>query len=382
MRIWTPALLLTLTTAVQAASLVGFAELPADTFIAGPTSGQFIEPVNGRNPPFLNQQPVQGVSSLVKVDKRFYLALSDNGFGTRKNSSDYLLSWYRIHPEFRTRNGGNGSINIDAVTHLSDPDHHLPYTLVRPNDGLLTGADLDPESFRKDPDGSVWVGEEFMPAVLHFDQSGKLLAPPFRLAGLASDENPNGETATLPRSRGFEGMAQSPDGKTLYPMLEGEVSGGQPGLNIYTFDTDEAGFLNKNALTPSYRYRLDAEATAIGDFTLYNETQGLVIERDSREGAEAVLKRVYRIDFTQLDEQGYLDKNLVADLLHIEDPDDLNQDGQNTFTFPFWTIESLAVEGRTTITIINDNNYPLGSARGTAGDSTEMIMLKVDPLWD
>ena len=149
MRIWTPALLLTLTTAVQAASLVGFAELPADTFIAGPTSGQFIEPVNGRNPPFLNQQPVQGVSSLVKAGEHLYLALSDNGFGSRKNSSDYLLSWYRIQPEFRTRDGGNGSINIDAVTHLSDPDHHLPYTLVRTNDGLLTGADLDPESFRK-----------------------------------------------------------------------------------------------------------------------------------------------------------------------------------------------------------------------------------------
>ena len=382
MRILSPALLLTFSTAVQAAALVGFAELPADTFIAGPTSGQFIEPVNGRNPPFLNQQPVQGVSSLVKAGEHLYLALSDNGFGSRKNSSDYLLSWYRIQPEFRTRDGGNGSINIDAVTHLSDPDHHLPYTLVRTNDGLLTGADLDPESFRKDPDGSVWVGEEFMPAVLHFDQSGKLLAPPFRLAGLASDENPNGETATLPRSRGFEGMAQSPDSKTLYPMLEGEVSGGQPGLNIYTFDTDEAGFLNENALTPSYRYRLDAEATAIGDFTLYSKTQGLVIERDSREGAEAILKKVYKIDFTQIDDRGYLVKNLVADLLRIEDPHDLNQDGMDTFTFPFWTIESLVVEDSTTITIINDNNYPFGSARGMSGDSTEMIMLKVDPLWE
>ena len=198
----------------------------------------------------------------------------------------------------------------------------------------------------------------------------------------AAEENPNGETATLPRSRGFEGMAQSPDGRWLYPMLEGEVSGGQPGLSIYTFDTDEAGFLNENATTPSYRYRLDAEATAIGDFTLYSKTQGLVIERDSREGAEAVLKKVYKVDFTQIDEQGYLVKNLVADLLRIEDPNDLNQDGMDTFTFPFWTIESLTVEDSTTITIINDNNYPLGSARGTAGDNTEMVMLEVEPLWE
>ena len=39
----------------DAASLVGRAVLPADTFSVGPTSGQFITPANGRVPPSLTK---------------------------------------------------------------------------------------------------------------------------------------------------------------------------------------------------------------------------------------------------------------------------------------------------------------------------------------
>ena len=37
---------------VPSVELISFAVLPADHFVAGPTSGQFIEPANGRTPPF------------------------------------------------------------------------------------------------------------------------------------------------------------------------------------------------------------------------------------------------------------------------------------------------------------------------------------------
>ena len=217
-------LLLFQTTAAQAVTLVAFAELPADTFVPGPTSGQFIEPANGREPPFVNQQPVQGFSALLEDSDGSYLVLSDNGFGTRNNSSDYILSIYRVEPEFRTNAGGMGVIHIRKIVQLNDPENFIPYPTARSNDRLLTGADLDPESFQKGPDGSFWIGEEFNPSLLHFDQSGQLLAPPYLLTGLASVDNPRGETATLPPSRGFEGMAQSPDGTKLYPLLETNIS--------------------------------------------------------------------------------------------------------------------------------------------------------------
>lgn len=51
--------------------LQGRAVLPADTFAAGPTSGQFINGgANGRAAPFLNKQPVQGFSAVLKNDNR------------------------------------------------------------------------------------------------------------------------------------------------------------------------------------------------------------------------------------------------------------------------------------------------------------------------
>jgi len=371
--------------ASQAATLVAYAELPADTFSPGPTSGQFIEATNNRHPPFVDQQPVQGFSALIKGENGSYTVLSDNGFGARDNSSDYLLSIYHIEPDFRTASGGTGSIQMNDIVRLSDPDHHLPYPATRSKDRLLTGSDLDPESFRRAADGSYWIGEEFNPALVHVSANGRMLAPPYKITGLNSAGNPSGAPANLPRSRGFEGMAISPDGKWLYPILEGELEGAGPGLNIYTFNIPDAKFVNINAHEPSYRYRMEDDATAIGDFTMYSDSGGLVIERDSSENINSKLKKVFRVNFNELDEEGFLQKHLVADLLDIDDPHDLNQDGKTAFTFPFWTIEGLFVVNATTLGIVNDNNYPLGQARdntGTEPDNNEFILIEVDPLWD
>jgi hypothetical protein len=383
-RFWPTLLLLFYSTATTAASLVGFAVLPADTFRPGPTSGQFIEPVNGRTPPFLQQQPVQGFSALLRENDKTWTVLSDNGFGKRGNSSDYLLCVYVIEADFITAARGNGDIHINEVIQLSDPSNHMPYEIEREADRLLTGADLDPESFHRSADGSFWIGEEFNPSLVHFNSDGELLAPPFRLAGLSSVDNPSGVTATLPVSRGFEGMGISPDGKRLYPMLEGALLNGEGGLNIYTFDIASERYLNATATDPSYRYRLDEDAAAIGDFTLYSATAGLVIERDSKQGADARVKKVYQMDFEQVGADGFLIKTLVADLLDINDPEDLNGDGRIKFTFPFWTIEGLVVVNASTLAIVNDNNYPFGPGReenGAAPDNTELILLEIAPLW-
>jgi hypothetical protein len=274
---------------------------------------------------------------------------------------------------------------MGEIIRLSDPQHLLPYPATRADDRLLTGADLDPESFRRVSDGSYWIGEEFNPSLVHFNAKGELLAAPYKLEGLSSVDNPGGEPATLPVSRGFEGMALSSDGKLLYPLLEGEVQDSGPGLNIYTFDIKNQRFLNSHATQPSYRYRLDENASAIGDFTMFSDTGGLVIERDSAENTKARTKKIYKLDFRRLDADGFLLKTLVADLLDIKDPHDLNQDGQQHFRFPFWTIEGLVVLDRTTLGLVNDNNYPLGQARdnsGTLPDNNEFILIKVEPLWD
>ena len=86
-----------------AQTLVGFARLPADSFAAGPTSGQFITdppPINGRTPPFVDRQPIQGFSSVLRAANGDLLVMEDNGFGAKENSRDYVLRVYRVTPDF------------------------------------------------------------------------------------------------------------------------------------------------------------------------------------------------------------------------------------------------------------------------------------------
>jgi hypothetical protein len=105
----------------DAQTLEKFAALPADTFAPGPTSGQFITPANGRIPPFVGQQPVQGVSSVLRLHGGDFLVMSDNGFGAKDNSADYVLRVYRIDPDFRTKDGGRGTIAGEGLFGLPRP---------------------------------------------------------------------------------------------------------------------------------------------------------------------------------------------------------------------------------------------------------------------
>ena len=57
-----------------------------------------------------------------------------------------------------------------------------------------------------------------------------------------------------------------------------------------------------------------------------------VIERDGEQGSAAKFKKVFRINLDRIDPGGFVEKFEVVDLLDIADPNDLNGDGQTTFT--------------------------------------------------
>ena len=57
------------------------------------------------------------------------------------------------------------------------------------------------------------------------DATGRVLEAPVPLPGVQSPQHPYlADAPTLPGSRGFESMALSVDGKTLYPVLEGALT--------------------------------------------------------------------------------------------------------------------------------------------------------------
>lgn len=380
--------------AVSAAELIGFASLPADTFAEGPPAGGEDgsgAPIaaNGRKGPFPGQ-PVQGFSAVQPVagERGAYWFLSDNGFGAKRNSSDYLLRVYRVRPRFATETGGSGGVDVEGFLQLADPDHHVPFPIVNEETDhrRLTGADFDIESFAIDEDGAIRVGDEFGPFVLRFDATGRLLEAPIPtpdLNGMRLDRRhhvmspdhpalPGSVQPNLPRSRGFEGMAGQ--GETLYLLLEGTVEGDPEGmLRFYEFDTGSGAFRGFAGFYP-----LEEPDHAIGDLAAIDNQAFLVLERDNRRGDEAAFKKVFRVDLGTRDRSGVVAKTEIADLLDIRDPHDLDGDGRTVFSFPFVTIENLLVTGHDTILVANDNNYPFSAGRATGIDDTEIILVRTD----
>lgn len=354
------------------AGLVQFAQLPAMTFVSGSEpSGALLgtAPINGITPPFADQ-PLQGFSGIVRNADGTFEVLSDNGYGAKNNSADFILRINRIAPDF-----GRGTIDVVGGINLTDPYRKVPFALTRP-DRVLTGNDLDPESIVRVADGTYWIGDEFGPFLLHFDRAGRLLDAPVPLPGVFAPENPlRGEIpANLGSSRGFEGMTRSPDGKTLYPLLEGTVAGEPAGsLRLNEFDLAARAYTGKR-----WVYQLEAPTGhAIGDATMVDDHRLLVIERDNGEGAAAKFKRIYLADLRDRDHDGKLDKTLVADLLDIANPKGVGGFG-DPFRFPFTTIEDVLILDDRTLAVLNDNNFPFSAGR-TPGqpDNDEFIVIRL-----
>lgn len=397
---------------VSVPTLAGWAMLPVDTLSDGPTSGQFAGRGQfGRALPLVDRQPVQGFSAVNTgpASGTFYV-LVDNGFGAKVNSADSLLRIYSVRPDFRTAAGGTGGVSAvhfrtgailpsfapESYITLHDPDGRAGFSIVAtattypgtPSDvpvasairsaRLLTGADFDPESFRRDRSGNLWFGDEFGPFLIKTDANGKVLRSEIPLSGVFSPDNPHlaGREPNLARSKGFEGMAMNQAGTRLYPLVEGTVTGDRAKiLRIHEFDVDGERYTGR-----SFMYPLSDAATAIGDMTAIDDTRFLIIERNESSGpapAVPAFKRLYMVDIAKAANDGTLSKTEIVDLMNVADPDDLNRDGSRIFTFPFVTIENVLVLDRSTILIINDNNYPGGGGRGPTSDNTEFILIRM-----
>ncbi|MBA3920597.1 MAG: esterase-like activity of phytase family protein [Nostocaceae cyanobacterium] len=394
---------------------------------------------NGRLFPFNGPdgQPVQGFSAVLPGPKSgTYLVMVDNGYGSKANSPDSLLRFYAVEPDFQ--NGQVYPVDLqtgdrlesftnNSLFQLNDKDNKLAdfqsivadsdiypgSTLIQPEGipvdptikqgRLLTGADFDPESFRQVKDGTYWFGEEFGPYLLHVGADGTLLEAPIAAPNtlqlgnnslVQSPDNPafanltdaeRVKAANLPRSKGFEGMALSADGNKLYTLLEGPLvpDSQQNRLLINEFDLD-----NEHFTGTTYSYRLDAPFPnrAIGDMTAINDHEFIVIERDNGQGDAsnpaftnpARSKKLYKIDINKIDNEGFVEKQLLADLLNISDPQNLGGDAtQNgVFKFPFVTIEDVLPIDNQTLLVANDNNYPFSVGR-TPGQSDNNEFIKI-----
>ncbi|ADY25724.1 glycerophosphoryl diester phosphodiesterase [Deinococcus proteolyticus MRP] len=254
------------------------------------------------------------------------------------------------------------------------------------------GLPLHPWTFRNEPTyllpcyggdpkaemrQALWAGVDGF--FTDFPATGAEVVREFTTAEVRSPQNPafaNGQpnVSNLPSSGGYEGLAISPDGKTIYALLEKTVQGDPKGtLRLHAFD------LATRQWSLAGRLALDSDAEAIGDLTAVNATQYLVIERDNKQGAEARAKRIYLLDLARKNADGTFQKTLVADLMNLADPQRLSPNSVNgVLGFPFFTIENVLVLDKNTILVANDNNYPATGGRGAdVKDDTEVLWIRL-----
>lgn len=408
------------------ATLAGHAILPANTYLSVPedapedlkmsgkfTTGKRVEnlgSVEGKSDgrptgvalPF-DGQPVQGHSGVVVNQDGTVWLLTDNGFGSKANSPDAALFWRQYRIDWKT-----GQFEPWKTIFLHDPNKVAPHRILHEGTKAryLTGADFDVESIQL-VNGDFWLGDEFGPYLLQVSSEGVLKAVYETLADGQVVQSPDNPALKLPskpddgspsfqvrRSKGFEGMAVSPDGKMLYPLLEGALyqnGAYEPYLRILPFDIEKRAFTGQ-----TWQYPLESPEHAIGDFNMIDDEYGLIIERDNLEGTAdkacasdaqetshcfakpAQFKRVYKIRLPKEGRQ--VEKVAYIDLMKIKDPNGISRKGLNNgmFTFPFFTIEDVGIVDAHHIIVGNDNNLPFSSSREpNQADDNELVLLEV-----
>ncbi|WP_019996721.1 esterase-like activity of phytase family protein [Aureimonas ureilytica] len=416
------------------ATLEAQAVLPADTTLPAPAdapehlrqAGKFTTPDRKRTVALgsvpgkdglratgyglpLDGQAVQGFSGIRTMPDGTFWSLSDNGFGTKANSSDAALMLHKLRIDWE-----KGGVERQETIFLTDPDHVAPFPIVLEGaeKRYLTGADFDVESIQPTEDG-FWIGEEFGPYLLHVDKTGKLLSVHETKIGDVTVRSPDNPTLNLPadptkplpafnlkRSGGFEGMALSKDGTHLLALLEGPIfkdgapektEDGRTALRIAEFDVKTGDWTGR-----SWLYPLSAGGAAIGDFNMLDEKTGLVIERDNGAGraaqacqgeakldcfaTPAKVKRVYKIALDDETVGKAVRKIGYIDLLDIKDPKGVASQGSKdgVYDMPFVTIENVDRLDETHIIVGNDNNFPFSAGRALdKADDNEFVKLEV-----
>lgn len=419
------------------ATLAGHAMVPAETLIQPPAdapadlrlSGKFVTPMRrveepgtvmgrsaGRPTGFstpLRGQPIQGHSGIKRMADGTFWVLTDNGFGSKANSPDSMLYLNRYRIDW-----ASGQMERLQTIFLTDPNKRVPFRIA--NEGTearyLTGADFDLEGFQIIGD-KIWIGDEFGPFLIRVDMTGKVEAVFETMVDGQVVRSPDHPAVVAPatpttaietrvrRSKGYEGLAASPDGRFLYGLLEGplwdtqardwEMLDGRQYLRILEFNVAEGRWTGRH-----WKYVLDENGLSIGDFNMIDATTALIIERDDNEGvperacpagqraencfhALPKVKRIWKIEMSEANVNQVARKIGFIDLLKIADTNSRARKplSGGAFQFPFFTIENVDVVDAEHIVVGNDNNFPFSSSRDpNRADDNEMILLRVPEL--
>lgn len=165
---------------------------------------------------------------------------------------------------------------------------------------------LDPEGIRVSNDGkSVFVSDEYGPYVYQFDRATGRRVNTFTLpANLAvtnlsavGNTEISGNTEGRVANKGMEGLAITPDGKTLVGIMQAPLAqdATNKGKDVRLVTIDIA-----SGATHEYAYKLTT-GSGVSEIVALNDHEFLVDERDGKglgDSSAAAVKQIFKIDIT------------------------------------------------------------------------------------
>jgi hypothetical protein len=192
------------------------------------------------------------------------------------------------------------------------------------NSGNPNNARFDTEGIRVSNDGlSVFISDEYGPYIYQFDRFFGVrlrtfaLPSSFYVTNLSPVGNTeiSGNTVGRTANKGMEGIAITPDGKTLVGIMQNALvqdasQGGNAAkmLRIVTID------LRSGQVTHQYAYLLTT-GSGVSEILALNNHEFLVDERDGKgrgDGSKAKVKQLFKIDLAGATDVGQMDGTTAA----------------------------------------------------------------------
>ena len=233
-----------------------------------------------------------------------YVVLSDRGAGDGAASFPCRFHQVVLKVDPKTR---SIEFQLEGTTLLRDASGQSmtgSLSLLKAWDKPERCPSYDPEGIRylgNSGLGGVVISDEYGPSIDQFSVEGRwvksfALPPGFALSERLSPPFEQGAYS----NRGLEGVALSPDAKTIVGAMQGPLV--QDGriekkkcLGVWTrwISIDSS-----SGKTKQLAYRLDDESTGVSELLSVDAHRYLVLERDSNAGQKAKIKRIYLADAT------------------------------------------------------------------------------------
>ncbi|MFN7738007.1 MAG: esterase-like activity of phytase family protein [Pirellula sp.] len=283
--------------------------------------------------------PINAFGGLSAIDSRGaknrYVVLSDRGAGD--GAASFPCRYHDIELEVRPE---SGSIRFELL------DSHLLSDL---NGVQMTGSleklknwtspsrcpSYDPEGIRCLGSERVVISDEYGPNIDIFDRSGRMMksvALPSRYA--LSERRSTPMTVGTFTNRGLEGIAVTPDQSRLVAAMQGPLvqDGRIENNKCLGLITRWFSYNLDNGESAEWVYPLDDESTGVSEVLAIDNQRYLVIERDSKFGLDAKIKKIFLADIADASDVSQVDslkdglgdairpikKQLLIDLLNPE----------------------------------------------------------------